>query len=99
MLMPTRSDHRQRLRKRRRALDASERQARSDALCRQLSRQPLFRTSKRIAAYLPADGEVETEGLIELAWAMGKQVYLPVVEVQVELDPRVHPQKGVDGRP
>jgi hypothetical protein len=29
----------------------------------------------------------------------GQQVYLPVVEVQVELDPRVGPQEGVDGRP
>jgi len=48
-------------------------------LCRQLARQPLFRRSHKIAAYLPADGEVDTQPLIELAWRMKKQVYLPVL--------------------
>jgi 5-formyltetrahydrofolate cyclo-ligase len=40
---------------------------------------PLFRNSRRIAVYLPADGEVDTAAIIERAWAMGKQVYLPVL--------------------
>ena len=77
--MPARSDHRKQLRARRRSLTELERLERSASLCSELARQPLFRTSKRIAAYLPADGEVETKSLVELAWNMGKQVYLPVL--------------------
>lgn len=77
--MPARSDQRKQLRALRRALTDSERLERSAALCSRLARQPVFRTSKRIAVYLPTDGEVETAALIELAWHMGKQVYLPVL--------------------
>lgn len=77
--MTNRSDQRQQLRARRRALNDSERLQRSETLCRRLSRQPLFRASRKIAAYLPADGEIETQPLIELAWRMKKQVYLPVL--------------------
>jgi len=77
--MSARSDQRKQLRAKRNALTDSERLKYSVSVCRELARQPLFRTSKRIAAYLPADGEVETAPLIELAWRMGKQVYLPVL--------------------
>ncbi len=77
--MSARSDQRKQLRAQRRALTESERQERSASVCRELARQPEFRTSKRIAAYLPTDGEVETAALIELAGNMGKQVYLPVL--------------------
>ena len=77
--MTNRSDQRQQLRASRRALNDSERLQRSETLCRRLSRQPLFRASRKIAAYLPADGEIETQPLIELAWRMKKQVYLPVL--------------------
>jgi 5-formyltetrahydrofolate cyclo-ligase len=82
--MSTRSEQRRQLRSRRRTLDARERARRSQALSRQLSRQPLFRTATRIAAYLPQDGEVETLPLIELCWALGKRVYLPVLVPFVE---------------
>ena len=77
--MTNRSDQRQQLRARRRALNDSERLQRSETLCQQLSRQPLFRASRKIAVYLPNDGEIETQSLIELAWRMKKQVYLPVL--------------------
>jgi len=77
--MTNRSDQRKQLRARRRALNDSERLQRSETLCRRLSRQPLFRASHKIAAYLPSDGEIDTQPLIELAWQMKKQVYLPVL--------------------
>ena len=77
--MPSRPDQRRQLRARRRALSKRERLDRSDALCRHLARQTLFRSASRIAAYLPEDGEVETRTLIELCWSTGKQVYLPVL--------------------
>jgi 5-formyltetrahydrofolate cyclo-ligase len=82
--MTNRSDKRQQLRARRRALNDNERLHRSRTLCRQLSRQPLFHNSHKIAAYLPADGEIATQPLIELAWRMKKQVYLPVLRPFLE---------------
>ncbi len=77
--MSSRAVQRKQLRARRRTLSESERQERSGILCQRLSRQRLFRASMRIAAYLPADGEVDARPLIELAWRMGKRVYLPVL--------------------
>jgi len=77
--MPARSDQRKQLRSQRHDLTESERRERSASLCSELARRPVFRNSKRIAAYLPVDGEIETASLIELAWNMGKQVYLPVL--------------------
>lgn len=77
--MQNRSQQRQQLRAMRRALSRRERQQRADALYKQLFRQTLFNNSRRIAVYLPADGEVETTGIIARAWALGKQVYLPVL--------------------
>jgi 5-formyltetrahydrofolate cyclo-ligase len=56
-----------------------ERLQRAERLQRQLARQREFRSARRVAVYLPQDGEVETQALIELCWAMGKQVYLPVL--------------------
>jgi 5-formyltetrahydrofolate cyclo-ligase len=79
MQQDKRSDQRKQLRARRRALSEAERIARSDALYRRLSRQGLFHNSERIAVYLPEDGEVETQPLIEHAWSLGKKVYLPVL--------------------
>jgi 5-formyltetrahydrofolate cyclo-ligase len=77
--MTSRSDNRKQLRARRRALTHRERLQRSQALCMQLASQPLFRNSNNIAAYLPADGEIDPRTLIELAWRMHKAVYLPVL--------------------
>jgi 5-formyltetrahydrofolate cyclo-ligase len=77
--MPNRSQQRQQLRTMRRTLNRRERQLRADALCRQLFRQTLFNNSRRIAVYLPSDGEVDTTSIIARAWALGKQIYLPVL--------------------
>ena len=49
-------------------------------LCRQLSMLPAFIFSKRIAAYLPNDGEIDPQPLLELAWRLGKRVYLPILQ-------------------
>jgi 5-formyltetrahydrofolate cyclo-ligase len=67
------------IRARRRALSERERRRRADALCRRLFRRPLFLNSRRIAVYLPADGEIDTGRIIQRAWDLGKQVYLPVL--------------------
>jgi len=77
--MPNRSDQRKQLRKQRGALDPAERAQRSVHLCPRLPPHRLFRRSRLLAAYLAADVEVGAHPLIERAWAMGKQVYLPVL--------------------
>jgi len=77
--MSSRLSQRKQLRSQRCALDPAERLQRSTRLCQHLARHRLFRNSRRIAAYLPADGEVDPRPLIERAWATGKQVYLPVL--------------------
>lgn len=77
--MCDRPQQRRQLRARRRSLDPRERRRRGAALYRHLFSQPLFRNSRRIAVYLPSDGEVDTAAIIEQAWALGKQVYLPVL--------------------
>ncbi|VAW74055.1 5-formyltetrahydrofolate cyclo-ligase [hydrothermal vent metagenome] len=77
--MTSRSDQRKKLRKLRRAIEPGEHQRRSRILCQRLMQHRLFRNSRRIAVYLAADGEVDTRFLIDSAWALGKQVYLPVL--------------------
>jgi 5-formyltetrahydrofolate cyclo-ligase len=77
--MCDRPQQRRQLRALRRSLDPCERRRRNAALYRNLFSQPLFRNSRRIAVYLPADGEVDTAAIVARAWALGKQVYLPVL--------------------
>jgi 5-formyltetrahydrofolate cyclo-ligase len=74
-----RGKRRLKIRARRRSLSARERQRRADALCRLLFRQPLFMNSRRIAVYFPVDGEIDTDCIIQRAWDLGKEVYLPVL--------------------
>ncbi|MCW9058531.1 MAG: 5-formyltetrahydrofolate cyclo-ligase [Gammaproteobacteria bacterium] len=77
--MPSRSDVRKRLRDARRALSPEQRVAHAEALAWHLARQPLFLTSRRIAAYLPVDSEMDPMPLVWRAWELGKTVYLPVL--------------------
>lgn len=70
---------RRQLRQRRRQLSRQEQREASMGLCRQLAQLPAFINSRRIAAYIPNDGEISVQPLMELAWRMRKQVYLPVL--------------------
>ena len=45
-----------------------------------LSQNPSFKYAKRIALYLPNDGEVDTRLAIKQAWKNGQTVYLPVLD-------------------
>ncbi len=67
------------LRQQRRALSRQQQQVASMGVCRQLAQLPVFMNSQRIAAYIPNDGEVSPQPLLELAWRLRKQVYLPVL--------------------
>jgi 5-formyltetrahydrofolate cyclo-ligase len=79
MSEPGRPQQRQQLRALRRSLSRHQRRQRADALCQHLFNQPLFTNSRRLAVYLPSDGEVDTTTIIARAWDLGKQVYLPVL--------------------
>ena len=76
---PTRAQLRRQMRQQRRALSERERAAASAELCARFVREPLFRNSRRVAAYLTNDGEMDLQPLIERLWAAGKQVFLPVL--------------------
>ena len=68
---------RREMRRRRRALDESERQAAARALSSRLAGSRWFINSRTIAVYLSNDGEIDLSPLVKQAWAMGKRTYLP----------------------
>jgi len=67
------------LRQQRKALDFDTQDTHAQQLDRQLSNSRLFKHSKRIAAYLAADGEIDALYIIQSAWRANKKVYLPVL--------------------
>lgn len=76
---PAKNELRKTLRAKRRNLTPHQQKQASMGLCRQLSRLPEFIFGQRIAAYIPNDGEIDPQPLLELAWRLGKEVYLPIL--------------------
>ena len=70
---------RQKIRKLRRSLTPRQQQQAADRLLANMRNRTDFRRAKNIAMYLPNDGEINPEPLIQLCWKLGKQVYLPVL--------------------
>ncbi|MCW8922583.1 MAG: 5-formyltetrahydrofolate cyclo-ligase [Gammaproteobacteria bacterium] len=70
---------RQHKREQRRNLSDSQQRQHAEQLTERLLNQSTFVRSQRIAAYLANDGEINPAHIIEQAWNMGKQVYLPVL--------------------
>lgn len=68
------------MRRRRRELTPVERSARARHLARHIAVAPWFLRAQRVACYLPVDGEMSPVPLMTRAWAMGKNVYLPVLD-------------------
>lgn len=68
------------IRKARRSLLPIQQKQASIRLRHQLSQNPSFKYAKRIALYLPNDGEVDTQLAIKQAWERGQAVYLPVLD-------------------
>lgn len=77
--MPDRQTLRQRLRAARRALPDAERADREARLAWQILHSRAFRVANRVACYLACDGEPALDIVIERAWRLGKQCYLPVL--------------------
>ncbi|WP_207061594.1 5-formyltetrahydrofolate cyclo-ligase [Motiliproteus sp. SC1-56] len=70
---------RQQIRAQRRSLTRLEQQQAAQRLLRLLGRHPLFLSRRRIAFYLPNDGEISPEPLLQAALRAGKHCYLPVL--------------------
>ncbi|SDL59116.1 5-formyltetrahydrofolate cyclo-ligase [Franzmannia pantelleriensis] len=70
---------RRELRQRRRALSASQQRDASRRLCRQLRRLPEVQRARRVALYLPNDGEIDPTPLLDWLRQRGAKAYLPVL--------------------
>lgn len=68
---------RRELRQRRRALTPAAQQQAARQLAKYLRHSPALRHAKRIALYLPNDGEISPQPFIEYLWRCGKTPYLP----------------------
>ncbi len=73
------TDLRRRLRAQRVALSPAAQARAARALDAQLSATRLFRVCRRIACYLPADGEIDPARVMARLWALNKICYLPVL--------------------
>jgi 5-formyltetrahydrofolate cyclo-ligase len=60
-------------------LPLSEQRVASERVTAHLIATRLFLVSRRIACYLPSDGEIDPSGIIDRLWRMRKDVFLPVL--------------------
>ena len=74
-----RQNLRQTLRNKRKSLNNITQMQHAVCLARQLGNCTLYKRGKRIAVYLPADGEIDPSFLIYNAWHHNKKIYLPVL--------------------
>ncbi|WP_412030912.1 5-formyltetrahydrofolate cyclo-ligase [Halomonas sp. ML-15] len=70
---------RRELRQRRRALTARQQRDAAQRLCRQLRRLPELQRARRVALYLPNDGEIDPTPLLDWLRRRGANAYLPVL--------------------
>ncbi|WP_245598257.1 5-formyltetrahydrofolate cyclo-ligase [Halomonas halodenitrificans] len=75
----SRRELRRELRRRRRALTPEQRRLANQRLCRQLRRLPEVQRARRVALYLPNDGEIAPTPLIDWFRQRGARIYLPVL--------------------
>ena len=75
----SRNHLRRRLRAQRQALTPSEQAHAAHALVAHLTATRLFRVSRRVALYLPNDGEIEPKAIMERLWQTHKTCYLPIL--------------------
>jgi len=73
------SNVRSQMRALRRGLSDQLQCSHADRLSRQLRQHPKYLSCKRIACYLPNDGEISPLSLMETALLQRKQLYLPVL--------------------
>ncbi len=79
MLNKNNKNLRRQIRIQRRQLTSIQQQQAAARLATNLTRLPVFQYSRRIALYLPNDGEIDPCYCMDIALAAGKQCYLPVL--------------------
>jgi 5-formyltetrahydrofolate cyclo-ligase len=67
------------MRRRRSSLSQQERDAFGACLAQVAVRESLIRNSRRIAVYLPVNGEIDPRPLMDRLRSMGKELYLPAL--------------------
>ncbi|KDE41107.1 MAG: 5-formyltetrahydrofolate cyclo-ligase [Nitrincola lacisaponensis] len=78
--MPTtRQQLRRNIRQQRRQLSPAVQRRHALLMQQQICQTLWFRQARHIALYLPSDGEISPEPLIQLCWKLKKTVYLPVL--------------------
>jgi 5-formyltetrahydrofolate cyclo-ligase len=77
--MSTAAALRKQMRALRRALPVAERHTCARQLAGRVTSLKVFSHAHHIAAYLAVDSEMDPAPLLERAWELGKQVYLPVL--------------------
>lgn len=77
--MPAQRQLRQSIRKQRQALTTSESSTCAEQLAQHVRSSQFVSNSRHIAAYLPADGEIDPLPLVQYLWSLGKTIYLPVL--------------------
>lgn len=82
---PSKTQLRSELRQRRQRLTATEQRAAARAVAHRIGGLPQWSTARRIALYRAADGEIDTDPLVELARADNKLLFLPVVRADDNL--------------
>jgi len=75
----SRNTLRRRLRAQRQALATSEQERAAQALAAHLAATRLFRVSRRVALYLPNDGEIDPWPVMERLWKTHRTCYLPIL--------------------
>ncbi|WP_236645269.1 5-formyltetrahydrofolate cyclo-ligase [Aidingimonas lacisalsi] len=75
----TRRQLRRDLRQRRRSLSTRQQRRASGSLCQRLRQLPEVRRARRVALYLPNDGEIDPTPLIDWLQRRNAEVYLPVL--------------------
>ena len=75
------------LRQRRRALTKAQQRQAGEALCRRLRGLPEVKRARRVALYLPNDGEIDATPLLAWLRRRGARAYLPVLRPLAENRP------------
>lgn len=79
MTQTTRAHVRRHYRQQRKQLSQHQQHQHAQQLAAHFCRSRLFRSARRLACYLPADGEISPEGIMQKAWQYKKQLYLPIL--------------------
>ena len=61
------------------SLSDAVQQQHATALCQNVNQEKIYRNSNNVAFYLANNGEIDPSQLIEHAWFLGKNVYLPIL--------------------